>query len=169
MGRTARLAGLVFSTLLTSQAMAQGTQASADVVTDSAAVHAVVVAVSHHLAWAIAAGAVAKEPRPWQISVPDSTVQIWQTVKSRFYSVLHARPTSSADTVGDFVTFGAIRVRGDSLFSGITVGQVVRCGRRWVASGTSTELTSVRSNGMWLQPSDGYIEITEGFCKRGGA
>lgn len=161
-----RLAFILMLTLLVGpiDAHAQRPALNADVVADTGAIHAVVVGVIHGMSWEIAAGAMATESRPWRVRVPDGTATIWKAVKSRLYEVLHARPISSADTLAGFLTFSRVTVRGDSLFTFFTVGQLELCGKRWVESGTTVELISVRSNGMWPQPSEGYINFSDGTC-----
>ena len=108
---------------------------------------------------------------PWEIRIPDSS-ETWRMVRERLYPVLRGRPRTAADLAYQFIDFGPIVVRADSMFFSIRAGSESICRisptdpGHWTSIHSSYQYSAGRQykSRRWLPAVQGYGGYTDGWC-----
>ena len=108
---------------------------------------------------------------PWEIRIPDSS-ETWRMVRERLYPVLRGRPRTAADLAYQFIDFGPIVVRADSMFFTIRAGSESICRISptdpgfWTSIHSSVQYSAGRQykSQLWLPAVQGYGGHTDGWC-----
>ena len=105
---------------------------------------------------------------PWRITI-DSSSQEWRTAASRIHLLLSSRPPVATDTLIEFLTFGPIQIRGDSLFTSFDIGSTRRCPGNSRSATTSAHhsIVAFRQAGSWIGAKTLEVVIGDGFCGPG--
>ena len=105
---------------------------------------------------------------PWRIAI-DSSSQEWLTAAERIHLLLGSRPPVAADTLIEFLTFGPVLIRGDSLFASFEIGSQWRCpgSSRSATTSAHHSIVGFRQSGAWVGAKTLEVVIGDGFCRPG--
>lgn len=88
-------------------------------------------------------------PRPWTITVPDSTAPAWRALVAGLSSLLRARTVEPSDSAHSYLHIEPAQMRGDTLVAHFVIGVRWRCGSEWAGGYTTFEITTVRHGSSW--------------------
>ena len=102
---------------------------------------------------------------PWRIVI-DSSSQEWRTAAERIHLLVGSRPPVATDTLIEFLTFGAVLIRGDSLFASFEIGTHRRCpgSSRPATTSAHHSIVGFRQAGSWVGAKTLEVVIGDGFC-----
>jgi hypothetical protein len=125
-------------------------------------VRAVAAAVLGELSHSLARAALDTVPRPWTVTTPADSIAEWKMLKDYLVRVLRARVPEPADSTRSHLRIETLRLRGDSLFAGFTIGGSWICpSGQTGGSATHYEVTAVRHQSHWQPARTRAVEFSD--------
>lgn len=108
-------------------------------------------AIFEHIAPYATKAALAREPVPWLVELPNSLWVDWDSYRLHFLKIVGGRPVTAPDRWRMELRVRRVQIRGDSLVAEFSIGNSHRCGE-WFGDYNAYEIQSVREGASW-QPA----------------
>lgn len=141
--------------------------AYAPAVGDSTAARFLMQSVFQSTAFHAARGALARDLRPWFISMPTSPLPEWSRYREHFLRTVGGRPLVPTDTVRSSLYVSTFEMHGDTLIAQYSVGYAWKCGGEWWGDATHYEMRAIRHQTAWELPQTRIRGFADGIsCLR---